>query len=586
MPTETVSAEADYREQIRVMSEAMPAAVSITDPAGSVLWVNPFWSRFTGLPFDSALADGWRASLHPDDLAAIDSAFREARAAETGFQAEARLRAAGGDWRWTQIRGEPLINSRRRVEGWITVSADIHQQKLAAEELELGRARYEALARSSANVVFELDAQGEHKGPNAAWSAFTGLSYEDRKAGGWVRIVHPDDVEAAAREWEAALAERRPALSELRHWHAPSASYRWMRVHIVPVLGAGGEVLEWIGALTDIDDRVKADAALRESEERFRLVAENAPVNLWMGDANGSCVYLNRQQRDFWGVPEDLAGFSWAQTLLEEDRESLFAVFGEAMANQTAFEVEARYFRADGEVRVLRTRANPRHDGEGAFLGMIGVNVDVTDARRAELHQRLLTNELNHRVKNTLATVQSLAYQTLRAYQDVDQARRVLDGRLVALSDAHNVLNRENWEAAEFADVVGQAIRAYKGPGGSRVRAGGPAARIGPQAALAVAMVLHELATNAVKYGALSVDGAWVELTWSLEADRRAVAVHWREVGGPPVVPPERVGFGSRLLSGVSADLGRPAEILYLQDGLQCRFCAPLAGSDGAAESV
>ncbi|MDB5432003.1 MAG: signal transduction histidine kinase [Caulobacter sp.] len=580
MAAPTMSAEEDYREQIRVMSEAMPAAVSITDPQGAVLWVNAFWSRFTGLPFDSALGEGWRASLQPDDLPAVDSAFRRAQAERTGFQADARLRTAEGDWRWTQIRAEPLVNRRRRIEGWITVSTDIHQQKLAAEALELGRARYEALARSTATVVFELDAAGEHKAPNPAWSAFSGLSFEARKTRGWRNILHPEDSDLALVEWESAMAEGRPAISDVRHWHAPSADYRWVRVHIVPIIGADGAIREWIGTLTDIHDRMRADAVLRESEERFRLVAENAPVNLWMGDAEGRCVYLNRQQRDFWGVPEDLAGFSWAATLLEEDRDGLFAVFAEAMAAETAFEVEARYWRADGEVRTLRTRANPRYDAAGAFLGMIGVNVDVTEARRAELHQRLLTNELNHRVKNTLATVQSLAYQTLRAYQDVGQARAVLDGRLMALSAAHNVLNRENWEAADLADVVSEALRAYDSPGQARVHFEGPAARVAPQAALAVAMVLHELATNAVKYGGLSRDGGRVALTWDLRAAAPGtVGLTWEETGGPPVSHPERQGFGSRLLANVSADLGAPAEILYLETGLTCRFSAPLGGA-------
>ena len=439
----------DYRAQIRVITQAMPAAVSISNAAGAVLWVNPFWSKFTGVSFDDSVGRGWHGSVHDDDLASLTTAFGAGRERGEGFVAEVRLRSAAGDWRWSKIQGEPLANARGRIEGWITVA-------------------------------------------------------------------------------------------------------------------------------TDIDQQVRSNLALHESEERFRLMAENAPVNLWMGDAEGRCVYLNRMQREFWGVAEDLAGFSWAETLLDDDRAALFAAFDEAMRTQSPFEVEARYHRADGAVRILKTSARPRHDPEGAFLGMIGVNTDVTEARRAELHQRLLVNELNHRVKNTLATVQSLADQTLRASQDVGQAKDVLEGRLMALSAAHNVLNRENWDAADLSVVVSEALRPFDSPGGARFRVRGPSARIAPRAALAVSLVLHELATNAVKYGALSCEQGGVELTWD-EGDGDKVNVLWREAGGPPVAPPVRQGFGTRLLAGVAVDLGAAAALDYRPQGLECRFDAPMA---------
>lgn len=315
-------------------------------------------------------------------------------------------------------------------------------------------------------------------------------------------------------------------------------------------------------------------AAVRESEERFRLVAENAPVNLWMGDASGKCVYLNEAQRQFWGVPEDLSGFTWSDHLLPEDRAPVFAVFDASMKRQASFEVEARYYRADGEVRTLATKAQPRRGVDGAFLGMIGVNVDVTEARQAERHQRLLLDELNHRVKNTLATVQSLAYQSLRG-RDSHTAIDVFTARLLALSAAHDVLTRENWAAASLHDVVAQAIRAYE-HGPSRFVTDGPAVRVSPRVALALSMALHELATNAVKYGALSVDNGSVGIRWQVEGG--LISLEWRESGGPAVVPPAHRGFGSRLLQdGLVGDLGASPKIDYAPAGVVCRFQAPVA---------
>jgi PAS domain S-box-containing protein len=150
-----------------------------------------------------------------------------------------------------------------------------------------------------------------------------------------------------------------------------------------PIRNPAGEVQDIFVEATDVTERVLGEAALRESEERFRLVAESAPVMLWMGDENGRCLYLNRALREFWGVPEDgVATFNWNSTVHPEDVDKLAAPFMQGMTRQTGFEVEVRYRRADGEVRTLHTTSRPRFGPTGDFLGMIGVNVDVTEMRQ------------------------------------------------------------------------------------------------------------------------------------------------------------------------------------------------------------
>src|SRR5262249_54401899 len=153
----------------------------------------------------------------------------------------------------------------------------------------------------------------------------------------------------------------------------------------------------------------------------------------WMCDEDGRIGFLNRRLREFWGVGEDLAGFDWSLTPVPEDRIGLKTVFRAAMARVQPFESEGRYLRADGEVRMLFTRATPRIEPDGRFVGMVGVNVDVTETRRAETHQKLLINELNHRVKNTLATVQSVVRQTVRGEAPPAELRDTLTSRILAL---------------------------------------------------------------------------------------------------------------------------------------------------------
>jgi len=322
----------------------------------------------------------------------------------------------------------------------------------------------------------------------------------------------------------------------------------------------------------------QSSAELLESDTRFRLVAENAPVNLWMGDEKGACLYLNKAQREFWGVGDDFSAFNWSDSLLEEDAPQLYSAFNEAMAAQKPFNVEARYRRADGEARVLWTRAHPRFSAEGKFVGMIGVNVDMTETRQAEARQRLLLDELNHRVKNTLASVQSLAHQTLKKRAPAE-ALNAFEMRLGALAAAHDILTRESWQSALLADVVAQAVRPYDGSGRPRFVIEGPPTRIGPAAALGLSMALHELATNAAKYGALSNETGWVEITWTAP-DAASTELSWREKGGPAVSAPKRKGFGTRLLQqGLSGDLGDSAGVVYEPDGVTCSLRVPVSAA-------
>jgi two-component sensor histidine kinase len=178
----------------------------------------------------------------------------------------------------------------------------------------------------------------------------------------------------------------------------------------------------------------------------------------------------------------------------------------------------------------------PIVDEQGRVTGIFAQGHDVTQQTLAAEHRQLLVNELNHRVKNTLATVQSLAHQTLRDADSLAAAKSMLTARLLALSNAHNVLTRENWEGASLPEVVHEATRAHDDPAAPRIDAAGPDLRVGPRVALALSMALHELATNAAKYGALSTDAGAVQVRWERSGER-SLALTWRERGGPPVSP-------------------------------------------------
>ena len=209
-----------------------------------------------------------------------------------------------------------------------------------------------------------------------------------------------------------------------------------------------------------------------------------------------------------------------------------------------------------------------RHDA----TAVIKIFRDETALKLAEEQRILLLNELNHRVKNTLATVQSVIEQTLRGAGVAAEVRTDLTGRLLALSRAHNVLVQENWAGADLAALVEDVIAPYEGEP-TRFHLDGPLVRLHPSQAVTLSLVLHELATNAVKYGALGLTRGQVHLGWNLALDacgRRSLTLLWREVGGPPVQPPVRKGFGSRLLRSAFSDERGEARVEFAPEGVRC----------------
>lgn len=218
----------------------------------------------------------------------------------------------------------------------------------------------------------------------------------------------------------------------------------------------------------------------------------------------------------------------------------------------------------------------------GELTGLVKIMRDETATRLAEEQRVLLLHELNHRIRNTLVTVQSLAEQTLRASGLDPAVRQDFIQRLIALSKAHDVLVEENWAGADLEAIAAQALAAHVGGERAAIVVDGPDVRLSPQQAVAMSLVLHELATNAVKYGALSVPEGRVSLNWNLALDSqggRHLTVLWEEAGGPQVAPPSRRGFGSRLIArSFAAESGGRAEVEYRPEGVRCILQIPLSG--------
>jgi two-component sensor histidine kinase len=217
----------------------------------------------------------------------------------------------------------------------------------------------------------------------------------------------------------------------------------------------------------------------------------------------------------------------------------------------------------------------------GTVLLLIGLAFAVrlaTRLARAEAMQSLLVDELNHRVKNTLQTVQSIAAQTFRRAQDIPDALRKFEGRVIAMGRADSLLSEERWRNADMVDLVESALEPFRAKDKDRVHVSGPNLPVAAPSAVMISMMLHELATNAAKYGALSNESGEVFVDWCTvgEAANTRVRLNWRETGGPAVVAPERKGFGTTLIQrGLTSQLGGSANVEFAPDGLRCTLECP-----------
>ncbi len=353
-------------------------------------------------------------------------------------------------------------------------------------------------------------------------------------------------------------------------------------LNIDPLHNAKGEVIGAVNCFLDITERKRMNAALLEQEQRLAATYEHAAIGISEIAPDGSFLRVNEAIHSITGYSREhlLAGKLFRHTHpddAEPDREG----FRKQVAGELNFySVEKRFVRKDGRVIWMSVRSSPVRGADGRLLYVVRVVQDITERKAAEQRQRLLIDELNHRVKNTLATVQSLASQSARGAATPAAFRESFEGRLIALSKAHDQLTRHHWENVDLRELLAGGLAPYAGP--ERLVLRGEDVVLRPRAVLTLAMAFHELATNAAKYGALSLPSGRVEIRWrpvEPQDGRTLLQIDWTEEGGPPVSEPQQRGFGSRLIEGsVKAELGGSARLSFAPEGLRCEMLVPLEG--------
>jgi PAS domain S-box-containing protein len=402
-----------------------------------------------------------------------------------------------------------------------------------------------------------------------------------------VRYFEMDGTPSPESLVERVLATGEPIRDAERRVRRPDGSEVYVSINIDPLRNARGDFVGIINCFLDITEPRRMVAALeesrrlaREQEQRLAATYEHAAIGISEVAPDGRFLRVNEVICAITGRSrEDLLSSRLFRYTHPDDADPDREGFRKQVAGELAFySVEKRLVRPGGRDIWVSVRSSPVRAASGELLYVVRVVQDISERKISERRQKLLIDELNHRVKNTLATVQSLAAQTARGGPTPPVFRERFEGRLAALSKAHDQLTLRHWENADLRELLAASLAPHTGAAANRIVLRGEDLTLRPRAVLTLAMVFHELTTNAAKYGALSTPAGRVEIAWRPfeQAGRRMLYIGWHEQDGPPVTPPERRGFGSRLIEGsIAAELGGSARLDYAPTGLRCEMTLP-----------
>jgi PAS domain S-box-containing protein len=317
---------------------------------------------------------------------------------------------------------------------------------------------------------------------------------------------------------------------------------------------------------------------LRKSEEQFRQALSAANMGTWRHDLTEQVSQRDKNLNAILGLkPIDTAypTSEWLERIHEDDVKTVTEAWQKAIASRGAYEAELRIMRSDGTIRWLREQGHYVPGIDGLPGSLTGLALDITERKHAEEARSLLIEELNHRVKNMLTTVQSIALQSMADAQG-EQKDRFLS-RIHALATGHNLLTQSQWKGARLVDILNALFAPYKDEHRPRIKLSGDDVVLSSRDAISVTLAIHELLTNAVKYGAFSLPDGRVSISWTLDrtSPKKRLHFRWEEKGGPPAAEPTHTGFGTRLLQSLAAQSNGEYACAYLPTGISCELFLP-----------
>lgn len=596
--TDRVAAERALVESEARLAAALRAGrlgVHEFDPrTGAIRWdstVRAIW----GVSADETVTfETFAAGIHPDDLAVTRAAVDLALDPHGPGRYEAVYRVIHRDTkgvRWVRADGDVAFEGGVAVRLVGTVQDITEQEEARAALLESER-RFRSMADNAPMMVWVTDAEGACSYLNSAWYEFTGQTADEALGYGWLKAVHPDAAAESERIFREATAGRHAFRMEYRLRRADGA-YRWAIDSARPRLGPEGEFLGFIGSVIDITDHKEAEQRLRAAHDTFQQLVDRSPFGIYAVDADFRLVQVSQGAQKVFENVRPLIGRDFAEVLRaiwpEPFASEAIAHFRHTMATGEPYHapgtVERRADIDATEAYDWKLERVVMPDGRA---GVVCHFYDLSERRAYEEKVRYLMREVNHRAKNMLSLVDAVARQTASSGSE-DFLERFSE-RIRALAASQDLLVQTEWNGAQLATLIKSQLLHFSDLLGRRILFEGPPVDLSPTAAQSLGMVLHELATNAAKYGALSNAKGRVEITWRCfeENGSRNFSISWTEKGGPVVKAPVRDGFGARVV-GTLVERALSGEVThqFADDGVVWTLrCLQSSITDGETPSA
>ncbi|HEX6961466.1 MAG TPA: PAS domain S-box protein [Lacipirellula sp.] len=400
----------ESEERFRTLASHAPVGIFQSDMDGNSVFVNEGWCAMAGLTPEQAAGAGWTTAIHPDDRDRVMEGWRRAVANRAASSAEFRFLRTDGVVIWLQGNAVPLHDAADEMIGYIGTIADITARKEAESALRNSERMYRAIGESIDYGIWVCDAEGRNIYSSESFLKLVGITQEQCSNLGWCDLLHPDDVEQTIAAWKQCVATG--ASWDVEHrFRGVDGQWHPVLARGVPVRNDRGEIIAWVGINLDISELKEVEHELRESEARFRNMADNAPVLIWVHGVGG-CQYVNREfMRFVGGQLSDVQGMNWTKYLHADDLPYVES-YREAFDRHQPIVAQYRFRRADGEYRWLSAAGAPRFRPDGAFLGYVGCSVDITDIKSSEAALREADRRkdeflamLGHELRNPLAGI-------------------------------------------------------------------------------------------------------------------------------------------------------------------------------------
>jgi PAS domain S-box-containing protein len=520
------------------------------------------------------------ARMHPDDVERVNATIAESARAMTPWHDEWRYHHPMKGEIWVEGHSSPVAEPDGSII-WHGYVHDITGRKRDEQSLAERNAQL-FLAGAAAQVgTYVLDIVARKKQIAPGYAAIYGFTAETTEISwdDWRARVHPDDLPRLDSNQAEAFAERRREHGADYRIVRPDGQVRWIESRSLIVYDDQGQPQRDVGVMIDITERKQAEQALKESEERLRFVTEIAKVGYWDWDIGSGRLEWSKTCKRLFGLREKerMSHERFLAALHPDDRmRTDQAVQACLDGNGDAdYDIEYRTLWPDGSLHWIHARGSAVFEADRA-IRMAGIALDVTERKRAEEHVRVVMSELSHRTKNLMAVVQAIAWQTAQRSVGLEDFEQHFTQRLEALARSHDLLVNRNWEGVVLEDLVRAQLAPFLDSASERLAAHGPALLLMPQGAQDLGLALHELATNASKYGALSVASGKIDIGWAIDRGNR-FQMTWRETGGPAVRPPTRNGFGFTVItSTLSRAFNGEAKLGYSPEGVTWELAAPI----------